>query len=103
MNSRPIWESKGNRRRASESPPSFRGSITAPTSDRWPSYILSGVLLVLLFGFAVGRPDWQLVMAAFLAGFCISGGQKSVIALAAIYYPNAIRSTEVDWALGIGR
>ncbi len=80
-----------------------------PAMDRLGAYrslavvYLSGVLLVLLFGFAVGRPDWQLVLAAFLAGFCISGGQKSVIALAAIYYPSAIRSTGVGWALGIGR
>ncbi len=80
-----------------------------PAMDRIGAYkslavvYLSGALLVLLFGFSVGRPDWQLVVAAFLAGFCISGGQKSVIALAAIYYPSAIRSTGVGWALGIGR
>lgn len=80
-----------------------------PAMDRLGAYkslavvYLSGALLVLLFGFSVGRPDWQLVLAAFLAGFCISGGQKSVIALAAIYYPSAIRSTGVGWALGIGR
>jgi MFS family permease len=44
-----------------------------------------------------------LLIAAFCAGFCISGGQKSVIALAAIFYPAPIRSTGVGWALGIGR
>jgi AAHS family 4-hydroxybenzoate transporter-like MFS transporter len=43
------------------------------------------------------------MIAVFCAGFCISGGQKSVIALAAIYYPSSLRSTGVGWALGIGR
>jgi AAHS family 4-hydroxybenzoate transporter-like MFS transporter len=83
--------------------------VIGPAMDRLGAYkslavvYLSGVLLVLLFGSSIGSSDWQLVVAAFLAGFCISGGQKSVIALAAIYYPNAIRSTGVGWALGIGR
>lgn len=80
-----------------------------PAMDRLGAYkslavvYLCGVVLVLLFGYAIGGPEWRLVVAAFLAGFCISGGQKSVIALAAIYYPSAIRSTGVGWALGIGR
>jgi MFS transporter, AAHS family, 4-hydroxybenzoate transporter len=90
------------------------GGITAafaigPAMDRLGPYkslavvYFSGALLVIFFGASVGRSDWQLVVAAYLAGFCISGGQKSVIALAAIYYPNAMRSTGVGWALGIGR
>jgi AAHS family 4-hydroxybenzoate transporter-like MFS transporter len=64
---------------------------------------MAGVLFVVFFGASIGGPDWVLLAAAFLAGFCISGGQKSVIALAAIYYPTPIRSTGVGWALGIGR
>ena len=52
---------------------------------------------------AVSAPAWVLLIAAFCAGFCISGGQKSVIALSAIFYPAPIRSTGVGWALGIGR
>ena len=46
-----------------------------------------------------GGPSWLSLTAAF----CISGGQKSVIALSAIYYSTSIRSTGVGWALGIGR
>jgi AAHS family 4-hydroxybenzoate transporter-like MFS transporter len=41
--------------------------------------------------------------AIFAAGFCIVGGQIAANALAATYYPTAIRSTGVGWALGIGR
>jgi AAHS family 4-hydroxybenzoate transporter-like MFS transporter len=64
---------------------------------------LAGVLFVLLFGYSIDKPSWIMIFTAFCAGFCISGGQKSVIALAAIYYPTPIRSTGVGWALGVGR
>jgi AAHS family 4-hydroxybenzoate transporter-like MFS transporter len=80
-----------------------------PAMDRLGPYgslatvYLTGVLFVTLFGFSIGGPVWVLLTAAFCAGFCISGGQKSVIALAAIYYPTPMRSTGVGWALGIGR
>jgi AAHS family 4-hydroxybenzoate transporter-like MFS transporter len=80
-----------------------------PAMDRIGPYAslatvyLLGVIFVVLFGLSVGGADWVLYVAAFCAGFCISGGQKSVIALAAIYYPTPIRSTGVGWALGIGR
>jgi MFS transporter, AAHS family, 4-hydroxybenzoate transporter len=63
----------------------------------------AGVAFVALMGPAILAAPWVLVIAAFCAGFCISGGQKSVIALAAIFYPAPIRSTGVGWALGIGR
>jgi len=63
----------------------------------------AGVAFVALLGLAVSAPSWVLLIAAFCAGFCISGGQKSVIALAAIFYPAPIRSTGLGWALGIGR
>jgi AAHS family 4-hydroxybenzoate transporter-like MFS transporter len=61
------------------------------------------VVFVALLGPALFAPSWVLLIAAFCAGFCISGGQMSVIALAAIFYPAPIRSTGVGWALGIGR
>ena len=62
-----------------------------------------GVLFVAMMGLALRSPEWVLLTATFFAGVCISGGQKSVIALAAIFYPAGIRSTGVGWALGIGR
>ncbi|MGY3615201.1 MFS transporter [Bradyrhizobium sp. USDA 10063] len=42
-------------------------------------------------------------IAIFAAGFCIVGGQIASNALTATFYPTAIRSTGVGWALGIGR
>jgi AAHS family 4-hydroxybenzoate transporter-like MFS transporter len=43
------------------------------------------------------------MVATFCAGFCVSGSQKSVIALSALFYPSELRSTGVGWALGVGR
>jgi AAHS family 4-hydroxybenzoate transporter-like MFS transporter len=83
--------------------------VIGPAMDRLGPYrslatvYFAGVVFVALLGLAVSAPPWVLRIAAFCAGFCISGGQKSVIALAAIFYPAPIRSTGVGWALGIGR
>jgi AAHS family 4-hydroxybenzoate transporter-like MFS transporter len=43
------------------------------------------------------------VPAAVVLGFCVTGAQGGINALAASFYPTAIRSTGVGWALGIGR
>ena len=80
-----------------------------PAMDRLGSYgslgivYLGGVIFVALIGAALTQPEWVLLTTAFFAGFCVSGGQKSVIALAAVFYPAPVRSTGVGWALGIGR
>jgi AAHS family 4-hydroxybenzoate transporter-like MFS transporter len=80
-----------------------------PAMDKLGAYgslavvYFAGVVFVALMGPAISAPPWVLMVAAFCAGFCISGGQKSVIALAAIFYPAPIRSTGVGWALGVGR
>jgi AAHS family 4-hydroxybenzoate transporter-like MFS transporter len=44
-----------------------------------------------------------LALSVFAAGFFVIGGQTSSNALAAEFYPTAIRATGVGWALGIGR
>ena len=44
-----------------------------------------------------------LVPVVFGAGFFIVGSQGGANALSAAYYPTALRSTGVGWALGIGR
>jgi MFS transporter, AAHS family, 4-hydroxybenzoate transporter len=83
--------------------------IIGPAMDRLSPYgslaivYLAGVVFVGLTGWALSRSAWVLMTASFFAGFCVSGGQKSVIALTAIFYPAPIRSTGVGWALGIGR
>jgi MFS transporter, AAHS family, 4-hydroxybenzoate transporter len=39
----------------------------------------------------------------FILGFCVTGAQGGLNALAAGFYPTAIRSTGVGWSLGVGR
>ena len=83
--------------------------VVGPAMDRIDAYgalatlYAVGVVFTGLVGLALAGPPTLLMATTFLAGFCISGGQKSVISLAALYYPAEIRSTGVGWALGIGR
>ncbi|MES4889663.1 MFS transporter [Streptomyces sp. NPDC096012] len=83
--------------------------VTGPSMDRLGPYrtlavlYLVGCVCVALTGTALHAPLWVLMTANFLAGCCVSGGQKSLIALAAVFYPAPMRSTGVGWALGIGR
>jgi MFS transporter, AAHS family, 4-hydroxybenzoate transporter len=83
--------------------------VIGPAMDGLGSYrtlavvYFAGVVFVALLGPAVSASSPVFLTAAFCAGFCISGAQKSIIALAAIFYPAPIRSTGIGWALGIGR
>ncbi|MCD2191577.1 MFS transporter [Actinomycetospora soli] len=83
--------------------------VTGPAMDRLGAAKTLGVLYLVGFvfvgvvGFALDAPLWVLLAANFLAGCCVSGGQKSVIAFASVFYPPSLRSTGVGWALGIGR
>jgi AAHS family 4-hydroxybenzoate transporter-like MFS transporter len=83
--------------------------IIGPLMDRMSPYLTlgllyaAGVLFVAGVGHAVAAPPAVLFAATFLAGLCVSGGQKGVIALAAVFYPAEIRSTGVGWALGAAR
>lgn len=51
----------------------------------------------------LGNSAMLVSLAIFAAGFCIIGGQIAANALAAAFYPTAVRATGVGWALGIGR
>jgi AAHS family 4-hydroxybenzoate transporter-like MFS transporter len=45
----------------------------------------------------------QALVVITVAGFCVMGGQSALNALAATYYPTAVRTTGIGWAMGIGR
>jgi AAHS family 4-hydroxybenzoate transporter-like MFS transporter len=83
--------------------------VVGPSMDRIGPYVTIGVLYLcgaVFMAFtaaSLSAAPWVLTIAVFFGGFCVSGGQKSVIALAAVFYPNEIRSTGLGWALGIGR
>jgi MFS transporter, AAHS family, 4-hydroxybenzoate transporter len=65
------------------------------------AYAAAGIFVILI-GYAAGL-SWLMVLAVFGAGFCVSGSQVGVNALAAAYYPTANRATGVSWANGVGR
>jgi AAHS family 4-hydroxybenzoate transporter-like MFS transporter len=55
------------------------------------------VSLALIFSFPL------IMIVTIILGFTVQGAQAGLNALAASFYPTAIRSTGVGWALGIGR
>ncbi len=63
---------------------------------------LAAAALIVSIGGAAGSLE-GLIPLVFAAGFCTGGGQTAANALAAEFYPTAMRSTGVGWALGIGR
>ncbi|MCC4254495.1 MFS transporter [Sphingobium naphthae] len=83
--------------------------IVGPLMDRVSPYLAlaglyaAGFVCVGAIGLLLGSGAAALLATSFLAGICVSGGQKSVIALAAVFYDAQVRSTGVGWALGIGR
>jgi AAHS family 4-hydroxybenzoate transporter-like MFS transporter len=83
--------------------------VVGPSMDRIGPYLSLGVLylcgaVAMVFtATALSAAPWVLMTAVFFGGFCVSGGQKSAIALGAVFYPGTIRSTGLGWALGIGR
>jgi MFS transporter, AAHS family, 4-hydroxybenzoate transporter len=83
--------------------------VTGPCMDRVGAYgtvaviYLLGAVFLAATGAGLHAGLVVLMTVNFLSGCCISGGQKSVIALAAIFYPSPARSTGVGWALGVGR
>ena len=75
--------------------------------DRFSFRALALVYFVAVFAVGVigqlGHSAVLVTLAIFAAGFCIVGGQIAANALAAAFYPTAVRATGVGWALGIGR
>jgi MFS transporter, AAHS family, 4-hydroxybenzoate transporter len=75
--------------------------------DRFSFRALALVYFAAVFAVgAIGQVGHSATLASiaiFAAGFCIVGGQIASNALAAGFYPTAIRATGVGWALGIGR
>ncbi|TMH77958.1 MAG: MFS transporter [Betaproteobacteria bacterium] len=66
-----------------------------------PSFLLAAMTIAM-----IGQPEVALpvlFLVVIVTGFCIIGGQPAVNALAATYYPTALRSTGVGWSLGVGR
>lgn len=74
---------------------------TNPYAVLAATYAMGGVFVACIGLSAAGA--MLLMSVTFCAGFCIVGAQISANALAANYYPTAMRATGVGWALGVGR
>ncbi len=63
-----------------------------------------GLSLLLIGSLGVLPPSLGMILGiAFVLGILIQGAQAGLNALVAEFYPTAIRSTGVGWALGVGR
>jgi len=75
--------------------------------DRFSFRALALVYFIAVFAVGaigqLGQSAVLVTLAIFVAGFCVVGGQIAANALAAAFYPTAVRATGVGWALGIGR
>ena len=75
--------------------------------DWWGAFtvmLAEFVLSALLIASLAFSKSFLVTMAITLVlGFVVQGAQGALGALAATFYPTAIRSTGVGWALGIGR
>jgi AAHS family 4-hydroxybenzoate transporter-like MFS transporter len=84
-------------------------TIIGPSMDRINPFLILGSVYILgsvfvtILGRSLDGEAWVLLVAAFLAGTCVTGGQMSIVAVASLVYPARLRSTGVGWALGIGR
>jgi MFS transporter, AAHS family, 4-hydroxybenzoate transporter len=67
-----------------------------------PLAMLGSAVSMALVGYAAPSVGTVFLLQA-LFGVFMGGGSSGLIALAAIYYPTAIRSTGVGWAMGLGR
>ena len=66
-----------------------------------PCFVTAAVFIALI-GHSVGIIA-LLFAAVFITGFAVVGGQPAINAMAANYYPTALRTTGVGWSLGVGR
>jgi MFS transporter, AAHS family, 4-hydroxybenzoate transporter len=76
--------------------------VRAGASIILPVTMICSAASIALTGYAA--PDaGKVIVLEGLFGLFLGGGSSGLIALAAIYYPTAIRSTGVGWAMGMGR
>jgi MFS transporter, AAHS family, 4-hydroxybenzoate transporter len=76
--------------------------VRAGASVILPVVMIGSAASMALIGYAAPSVG-AVILLQGLFGVFMGGGSSGLIALAAIYYPTAIRSTGVGWAMGMGR
>ena len=85
------------------------GVVTGPLMDVFGRYRIvtllfaAGAASTVLVGSVLSPVVVVIVPAALCLGFCVSGIQKGVSALAVRFYPTELRSAGLGWALGSGQ
>ena len=85
------------------------GVVTGPLMDVFGRYRIvtllfaAGALSTVLVGSVLSPVVVVIVPAALCLGFCVSGIQKGVSALAVRFYPTGLRSAGLGWTLGSGQ
>lgn len=85
------------------------GVVTGPLMDVSGRYRIvtllfaAGAASTVLVGSVLSPVVVVIVPAALCLGFCVSGIQKGVSALAVRFYPTELRSAGLGWALGSGQ
>jgi MFS family permease len=64
--------------------------------------LIGSALLIVVFGFAMGRLDIAL-WTALLLGIIANAAMAGLYAVGPPLYPTAVRTTGMGWAIGIGR
>lgn len=85
------------------------GIVTGPLMDMLGRYqvvtvlFAAGAAATFLVGSVLSPVLLVIVPAALCLGFCVSGIQKGVSALAVRFYPTELRSAGLGWTLGSGQ
>jgi AAHS family 4-hydroxybenzoate transporter-like MFS transporter len=85
------------------------GIVTGPLMDVLGRYrvvtilFAAGAVATVIVGSVLSPVLLVIVPAALCLGFCVSGIQKGVSALAVRFYPTQLRAAGLGWALGSGQ
>jgi AAHS family 4-hydroxybenzoate transporter-like MFS transporter len=81
-----------------------QGHIMRGVGTRSALIVEFAACVLLIPSLASTRSSLPLMLAIiFVLGICVQGAQAGLNALAAMFYPTAIRATGIGWALGVGR
>src|SRR5206468_11964361 len=81
-----------------------QGHIMRAAGTRTALIVEFAVCMLLIGSLASAVSSIAAMLAIiFVLGICVQGAQAGLNALAAMFYPTAIRATGIGWALGVGR
>jgi MFS transporter, AAHS family, 4-hydroxybenzoate transporter len=81
-----------------------QGHLMKATGTRSALIVEFAVCIVLIPSLAFTASSLGVMLAIIFAlGIAVQGAQAGLNALAAMFYPTAVRATGIGWALGVGR